>query len=510
MSAESLRVRSIVGSLGIKLFDIMNNKRDNSDFPITGQQVGMCMTGLRNMGSEWLEVQCMLGALAMTLSSADIELDPVTICTCLYSLRRMGGGRALPQRDSTAATEVNSVSSISSSLMNWNSGDGSIAERRRFRLPAELVDFLDVLESKMSLRTAPLSGSMIATALYGLQGLTADTTAVRRILRHLTTDLLLAYNSSSYQGDMINPVLPLGSQGIANLFFGLQNMSSSHLVVRKMLSAVSVACNASRDFREQGNPIRLTAQAIGNSLYGLQHMSNTHEEVRFALKELTELINIMPSKSNNYLLDFAIEEGSLTDFQKKEYHLASSTYSLSGQNIGNALWGLRNMTISSNPDDPINKELEELLEALSVKISESNYPMNGQNIGNAFYSLQGMSAENPAVRGVLRALAYKLVASNSTMSGLDIGMTLYGLKDMMHEPMIPEVRVIIGFLIYKIRSSDDEQLQFILRDITMSMSGILRAADWIRDDFFNVLSEKSPGFSVAGIVDRVSNCSDST
>lgn len=118
--------------------------------------------------------------------------------------------------------------------------------------------------------------------------------------------------------------------------------------------------------------------------------------------------------------------------------------------------------------------------------------MNGQNLANALYSLNSKSDAHDEVRAVLAALAYKLAVSRADLTGLDIGMSLYGLRSM--DSTTPEVRVILGLLLTKIRASGSS-LQ--LRDLSRAMIGLLRAQDWIVDDFMAVLSSRTPGMKLA-------------
>lgn len=118
------------------------------------------------------------------------------------------------------------------------------------------------------------------------------------------------------------------------------------------------------------------------------------------------------------------------DNEDSRFRSSKVEYMMSGQNIGNALWGLRNTTSE-------HEEVREALAALAVKISQSNAELNGQNIGNALYSLHSMDGEAFEVRAVLNSLAHKIVLSKQPLSGLDIGMSLFGLRSMDAE--IPEV-----------------------------------------------------------------------
>ena len=178
---------------------------------------------------------------------------------------------------------------------------------------------------------------------------------------------------------------------------------------------------------------------------GLQGMSSEIPEVRQVLRALAAKVNEMPlapSLGTRYTEENQIpsldhedrhmnrEHLDIDDEEHSRFKSSVVEYMLSGQNIGNALWGLRNTTSE-------HEEVREALAALSVKISQSNAELNGQNIGNALYSLHSMDGEAAEVRAVLGCLAHKIVVSKQPLSGLDIGMSLFGLRSMNAE--IPEV-----------------------------------------------------------------------
>lgn len=69
---------------------------------------------------------------------------------------------------------------------------GSSSQRKRYRIPEQLHVFLSTVAVAMeSPGRSPLSGKQIALCLYGLKGLTTDSSAVRRVLRLLASDLQL-------------------------------------------------------------------------------------------------------------------------------------------------------------------------------------------------------------------------------------------------------------------------------------------------------------------------------
>ena len=53
----------------------------------------MVMTGLRNMGSEWSQVQALLGPIAALIRSSPCTMSPMELSTALNGLQTMGGGR---------------------------------------------------------------------------------------------------------------------------------------------------------------------------------------------------------------------------------------------------------------------------------------------------------------------------------------------------------------------------------------------------------------------------------
>ena len=233
---------------------------------------------------------------------------------------------------------------------------------------------------------------------------------MRRILDHLSADLTASE-------------VPLDAQNMANGLFGLQNMTSKHSSVRKIMKALSSAILRSLpsqplpplDSDPEASGLRngskaeipsisssvFTGQAVGNSFYGLQGMSSEVPETRLLLRALCRQLREMPSLAQLR----AWRNQSLA---------ALDDYLLSGQHIGNAFWGFKNM-------DSRTAEVLEALDLLALKTRESVAVMDGQNFANALYALHAMDGEKPAVRAALTALAHKLVATNRPFSGLDIG-----------------------------------------------------------------------------------------
>ena len=112
-------------------------------------------------------------------------------------------------------------------------------------------------------------------------------------------------------------------------------------------------------------------------------------------------------------------EGDLLRLGAKK--ITESTASLTSRAIGNALYGLQDIT-SDTEGAP------ELCAALASKIEVFNGDLNGQDIGIGMYGLQGMSAEVPEVRRLIDALAVKISRSISELDSQATSNALYGLQ----------------------------------------------------------------------------------
>ena len=72
----------------------------------------------------------------------------------------------------------------------------------------------------------------------------------------------------------------LNAQEVGNAVYGLRCMSSDHVEVRSLLSALEPKVRSCRG--------SLNVQAVGSALYGLRGMSSNHVEVRSLLSALDE------------------------------------------------------------------------------------------------------------------------------------------------------------------------------------------------------------------------------
>ena len=110
-----------------------------------------------------------------------------------------------------------------------------------------------------------------------------------------------------------------------------------------------------------------------------------------------------------------------------------------------------------------------MLKTVALAMKASNVVMSGQNIANSLYALQGMNVEHEETRLILSALAHKLMTTSVAFTGLDIGMSLYGLRGMAAAD-VPEVTVILGLLVHKIKTSKEIQLE--VGELSLAVIGV--------------------------------------
>ena len=235
MYSDSSTVRRTVGLLAQRLRAL--------PFPasVTGQELVMILLGLQHMGSEHREVQAMLLELSVWMEVSEVRLTGAELSSALFSLKSMGGGKPinfnlqrLKDRPSLSGSASASASEsvpgqeketyhfrqvysawTDSSRNGLSPGvgvgtDGAGEEegdtrrqrrdwvgtdpdptqllfsctKRRYRLPSVLIRLLSSLEKQLAERPAALTSPQVTTALFGLQGLTADSVQVNLTTYH--------------------------------------------------------------------------------------------------------------------------------------------------------------------------------------------------------------------------------------------------------------------------------------------------------------------------------------
>jgi hypothetical protein len=93
---------------------------------------------------------------------------------------------------------------------------------------------------------------------------------------------------------------------------------------------------------------------------------------------------------------------------------------MTGQHVGNSLYGLQNMTNSSDA-------VKELILSLALTIDRCEEKLTAQAVGNALYGLQRME-NSKEIRLLLRILIAKIEAYAEPFNSQAIGNSLYGLQ----------------------------------------------------------------------------------
>jgi hypothetical protein len=96
------------------------------------------------------------------------------------------------------------------------------------------------------------------------------------------------------------------------------------------------------------------------------------------------------------------------------------------------LYALRHLDAGRN-----DVEVKRVIAALTAKVIESEVLLSAQGIGCALYGLQNISSSSQ-VRALLSALTPKVRSCREELRAQEISMSLYGLQSMTSEA--PEVR----------------------------------------------------------------------
>lgn len=296
----------------------------------------------------------------------------------------------------------------------------------------DLFSFIDI-ESAVNLLDVKKSGVAtaqgIANAVYSLQSMTSATSGSLHLINILSEQLMAS--TEIFEG-----------QAISNSLYGLKGMSTESSEVRGILSAVLRTIkrylfsqsngkiesredkreNYDRDndvifrSRESGHPpaLRMTSQGIGSAFIGLQGMSSSYSDVKSILSILASSI------------------GQLT----------VSNVGLDSQAVANILVGLKS---SSSEHSEVREVLVALCKNLKRNIATFR-DMTPRELSMALQGLQGMSSEHPQVDELLSVLCdgldYRILIGRGQgsdnggfefISGDEIGPALGGLKQMSAE-----------------------------------------------------------------------------
>lgn len=432
-----------------------NSSRSSRTSIIDKGSVVTMLLGIENMGIYRTKVvRKFIKQLTPLIDRCQDSFLPSELAVMLRSLKNVGCDNDVNKLRSLQRQLSSDESLVEERLeamsMTWNNS-ANTKNRRLFVVPLTIQPFLKAIATKLKQREAPLTASMVCSALYGLQGFTADDWTILSIIQSLSDDLAISQDR-------------LSDQDIGMGLYGLQNMTASSYQVQRLLTHFTAAIDRS--------PVTImSAQSIGNSFFGLQSMNSNVEEVGLLLGSLA---NKLESVCNDP--SFA----------------ANPNYEMSCPQLGRMFFGLRNKFLNEEDDDESENNpqtaiaLRRILRSMTTLSKRSKADLTAHSLANAFWGLQGFSTSYEEVRQALASLAHKLVLSSHPFTGLDYGMILYALRKMDSE--LPEVRVVYGTLVYRMRKSPTT-LQ--LQEMSMMVMGILRTTEWIREDFIKVLSSSN-------------------
>lgn len=267
-----------------------------------------------------------------------------------------------------------------------------------------------------------MDGRDLANAFYGLQGLTGDSDAERRIVSFLLRQL---------QDD---PTRLNSYWGVSMSIYGLQNMSGDLPDVRNLFRSFGEALLS---IQSRGME-KTSAKHFILILYALKEKRDDSIEMRSILRALT------------------IAGRSLGE-------------ELDGRQFAMALFGLRQMTSEF-------EEVRELLALLVNKIAPT-CRLDSQAVGNAMIGLRTMKSEWPEVRAVLRILAEKIGTCPQILSPQAVSMALFGLQGMSSRE--EEVRRVLAALEPKVTqaASLSSHQPFLMQYLARGFFGLRRCSD---------------------------------
>lgn len=341
--------------------------------------------------------------------------------------------------DSTSPFKITSPQGLGNLLYSFVGIEGGHPARDRY------IELLESLSDYVKYYSGDaLTPRAISNAVYGLQSFSnvsngtimedREAAVVRKVLKYLTR--LIANNSDKNSCESTNTTSSAFSgQDVGMFLYGLRNMKCTGSVaegneVSELLEAFGDRLLAVSNL----DGVSFSAQAISNSLYGMHNFDSKVMAVRKVLHALAPQIH-------------------------------ASVEAFNPQNVGNSLYGLQNMSSTATlrltsdsgevPESEYPNAVDEVIVALTSKIAKCSEPLNAQHLGNALYGLQNLSS-NSIVRGLLSALIPLLNSCEEAVKPHHIDNALYGLKNMSCEHR--EVRRILELLSIKIQSCSDTWL----------------------------------------------------
>lgn len=205
----------------------------------------------------------------------------------------------------------------------------------------------------------------------------------------------------------------------------IENLDGAHV------SIIMFQCARSRRYAKN----LMSTSAMLEALKNWKKTNWSERDISTFVYGIRSLDNTGVDQNDGPLLKFAAQQ------------IAVSDADLSSRSIGNALYGLQDITSDT-------EGANELCAALAKKIARFGGDLNGQDIGIGLYGLQGMTGQSPEVRNLVAVMAEKINLSDSELDAQAMSNALYGLQSMSSE--YPEVRALVNSLATKVSESRPE------------------------------------------------------
>ena len=327
-----------------------------------------------------------------------------------------------------------------------------------------------------------LLNHQFASAMFGLQGMSSDEFSVRAYLQALLSRISDGSEKSCRE---------FSGQELGMACHGMRSMNNRWTIVRECLNVINSRVEVSLKHR-----IVMDPGEISMALHGMQgmkcsahraHTSNLNIKKSYNLSDVglggfnvveglgivsTQPVWVVENEDENWVpvaTDVPHEEEHLVDtvqFSRCSGDASNESgslkrllcylgkiiayrkESLSLNQIGLALYGLRGMSANCSEAVEVESIIEFLTEDLEATLLGNNLCVSDcRSIASAFFGLQKMSSEGVVVRCMLRQLGIYLEKLLS-INGQTVGNILFGMQCMSSST--PEVREILNHLSEKI------------------------------------------------------------
>jgi hypothetical protein len=257
MSSSYAEVRDALAFFGGAL------KADSS--VLSGLEITTSFYGLKNMDSNHTEVVSLLEALHIKLRNLNEKLSPDNICGVLLGLKSVSAVK--PPTASIISTITTHISSNSAVFSGQHVSNMIFYLQNKSSNAAEVRELLSA--TSVRAESVSMNSREIGNAFYGLKTMSDSSEEVKQLLRIMKQQILSCPDG-------------LDDIAIANILFGLRNMSSDCAEVVGILSAVGRFMK----LNPSNTPKRISV--IANAACGLKNCSSDAPEVKDVLAHVAK------------------------------------------------------------------------------------------------------------------------------------------------------------------------------------------------------------------------------